>query len=139
MSTPADPIPRPPLERGTALSTIYSTAEQQRQAADSLRRVAEEHALTVHRFITAVANGEAPDPAPILRSRGRVEAMVDALTVEHEAEGDAFDELNVVLGEHPDAVPALEARAMVPLRARLGRVEAATDADAPAAGPEGSE
>lgn len=139
MSTPTDPIPRPPLERGTALSTIYSTADQQRQAADSLRRAAEEHALTVHRFITAVATGEEPDPAPLLRSRGRVEALFDELSSEHEAEGAAFDELKVVLGEHADADPALEARAMAHLRVRLGRVEAATDADAPVAGPEGSE
>ena len=137
--TSLDPVPRPSLERGTALSTIYTTAEQQRQAAESLRRAAEDHALTVHAFVTAIANGEQPDPAPILRSRGRVEALVEELIDEHTGEGDAFAELRVVLAEHPDADPALEATAMAHLRARLGRVEAATDADAPAAGPEGLE
>ena len=139
MSQPLDPVPRPPLERGTALSNIYVTAEQQRQAADSLRRAAEEHAITVHAFVTAIASGEEPDPAPVLRSRGRVEALVEELTNEHDAEGDAFAELRVVLADHPGADPALEATAMTHLRARLGRVEAATDADAPAAGPEGLE
>ena len=59
--TSLDPVPRPSLERGTALSTIYTTAEQQRQAAESLRRAAEDHALTVHAFVTAIANGEQPD------------------------------------------------------------------------------
>ena len=135
--TSLDPVPRPSLERGTALSTIYTTAEQQRQAAESLRRAAEDHALTVHAFVTAIANGEEPDPAPVLRSRGRVEALVEELLDEHTGEGDAFAELRVVLAEHPDADPALEERAMAHLRARLGKVEAATDADAPAAGPEG--
>ncbi len=135
--TSLEPVPRPSLERGTALSTIYTTAEQQRQAAESLRRAAEDHALTVHRFVTAIANGEQPDPAPVLRSRGRVEALVEELLDEHTGEGDAFAELRVVLAQPPDADPALEARAMAELRARLGKVEAATDADAPAAGPEG--
>ncbi len=134
-----DPVPRPTLERGTALSAIHTTAEQQRQAAESLRRAAEDHALTVHRFVTAIANGEEPDPAPILRSRGRVEALVEELIDEHTGAGDAFAELRVVLTEPPDADPALEAKAMAHLRARLGKVEAATDADAPAAGPEGAE
>ena len=134
-----DPVPRPSLERGTALSAIYTTAEQQRQAAESLRRAAEDHAITVHRFVVAIANGEEPDPAPVLRSRGRVEALVEELIDEHTGEGDAMAELRVVLAEHPDADPALEAKAMAHLRARLGRVEAATDADAPAAGPEGLE
>ena len=137
MTTPLDPVPRPSLERGTALSTIYTTAEQQRQAAESLRRAAEDHALTVHAFVTAIANGEQPDPAPVLRSRGRVEALVEELLDEHTGEGDAFAELRVVLADHADADPALEAKAMAHLRARLGRVEAATDAEAPAAGPEG--
>ena len=134
-----DPVPRPSLERGTALSTIYTTAEQQRQAAESLRRAAEDHALTVHTFVTAIANGEDPDPAAVLRSRGRVEALVEELLDEHTGEGDAFAELRVVLAEHPDADPTLEATAMAHLRARLGKVKAATDADAPAAGPEGLE
>ena len=137
MTSPLDPVPRPPLERGTALSTLHATAEQQRLAAESLRRAAENHALSVHRFVTAVAEGQEPDPAPLLRSRGRVEALVAELTQEHDAEGDAFAELRVVLANHPDADPALEAQAMAHLRARLGRVEAATDAGAPAAGPEG--
>ncbi len=137
--TSLEPVPRPSLERGTALSTIYTAAEQQRQAAESLRRAAEDHALTVHRFVTAIANGEEPDPAPVLRSRGRVEALVEELIDEHTGEGDAFAELRVSLSEHPDADPALEAKAMAHLRARLGKVEAATDADAPAAGPEGME
>ena len=137
--TSLDPVPRPALERGTALSTIYTTAEQQRQAAESLRRAAEDHALTVHAFVIAIANGEEPDPAPVLRSRGRVEALVEELLDEHTGEGDAFAELRVVLAEHPDADPTLEAKAMAHLRARLGHVEAATDADAPAAGPEGLE
>ena len=137
--TSLDPVPRPCLERGTALSTIYTTAEQQRQAAESLRRAAEEHALTVHAFVTAIANGEEPDPVPVLRSRGRVEALVEELLDEHTGEGDAFAELRVVLADHPDADPALEATAMAHLRARLGKVKAATDADAPAAGPEGLE
>ena len=137
--TSLDPVPRPCLERGTALSTIYTTAEQQRQAAESLRRAAEDHALTVHRFVTAIANGEQPDPAPVLRSRGRVEALVEELLDEHTGEGDAFAELRVVLAQPPDADSALEARALAELRARLGRAEAATDADAPAAGPEGLE
>lgn len=97
--TSLDPVPRPPLERGTALSTIYTTAEQQRQAAESLRRAAEDHALTVHAFVTAIANGEDPDPAPVLRSRGRVEALVEELLDEHTGEGDAFAELRVVLAE----------------------------------------
>ncbi|MCL1462737.1 hypothetical protein, partial [Klebsiella pneumoniae] len=61
--TSLDPVPRPSLERGTALSAIYTTAEQPRQAAESLRRAAEDHALTVHAFVTAIANGEHPDPA----------------------------------------------------------------------------
>ena len=135
--TSLDPVPRPSLERGTALATIYTNAEQQRQAAESLRRAAEDHALTVHRFVTAFANGEEPDPAPVLRSRGRVEALVEELLDEHTGEGDAFAELRVVLAEHPDADPALEATAMAHLRSRLGKVKAATDADAPAAGPEG--
>ena len=43
----------------------------------------------------------------------------------------------MVLADPPDADPALEAKAMAHLRVRLGKVEAATDADAPAAGPEG--
>ena len=137
--TSLDPVPRPSLERGTALSAIYTTAEQQRQAAESLRRAAEDHALTVHAFVTAIANGEQPDPAPVLRSRGRVEALVEELLDEHTGEGDAFAELRVVLAEHPDADSALEAIAMAHLRARLGKVEAATDAVAPAAGPEGLE
>ena len=137
--TSLDPVPRPCLERGTALSTIYTTAEQQRQAAESLRRAAEDHALTVHRFVTAIANGEEPDPAPVLRSRGRVEALVEELLDEHTGEGAAFAELRVVLAPHPDADPALEATAMAHLRARLGKVKAATDAEAPAAGPEGLE
>ena len=132
--TSLDPVPRPCLERGTALSTIYTTAEQQRQAAESLRRAAEDHALTVHAFVIAIANGEEPDPAPVLRSRGRVEALVEELLDEHTGEGDAFAELRVVLAQPPDADSAL-----AELRARLGRAEAATDADAPAAGPEGLE
>ena len=122
--TSLDPVPRPSLERGTALSTIYTTAEQQRQAAESLRRAAEDHALTVHAFVTAIANGEEPDPAPVLRSRGRVEALVEELLDEHTGEGDAFAELRVVLAEHPDADPALEAIASLghdrPGRARVG-------------------
>ena len=134
-----DPVPRTSLERGTALSAIYTTAEQQRQASESLRRASEDHAITVHRFVTAIANGEEPDPAPVLRSRGRVEALVEELIDEHTGEGDAFAELRVVLVEHPDADPALEAKAMAHFRARLGKVEAATDAEAPAAGPEGLE
>ena len=134
-----DPVPRPSLERGTALAAIYTTAEQQRQAAESLRRAAEDHAITVHRFVVAITNGEEPDPAPILRSRGRVEALVEELIDEHTGEGDAMAELRVVLAEHPDADPALEAKAMAHLRSRLGKVEAATDADAQAAGPEGLE
>ncbi len=132
-----DPVPRPSLERGTALTAIYTTAEQQRLAAESLRRAAEDHALTVHRFVTSIANGEEPDPSPVLRSRGRVEALVEELLDEHTGEGDAFAELRVVLAAAPDADPALEATAMAHHRARLGRVEAATDAEAPAAGPEG--
>ena len=134
-----DPVPRPSLERGPALSAVLSAPEQQHRALGSLRVAAEDHALSVHRFVREIADGGAPDPAPILRSRGRGEALVQELLDEHESEGEALAELRVILADQPDADPALEEKAMAYLRARLGRVEAATDADAPAAGPEGLE
>lgn len=137
--TSLDPVPRPSLERGSALTAVLAASEQQHRALSSLRAAVEDHALTVHRFVREIADGGEPDPAPILRSRGRVEALVQELLDEHNSEGDALAELKVVLADHVDADPALEARAMAYLRARLGRVEAATDADAQVAGPAGQE
>ena len=137
MTAPLDPVPRPSLERASALSAVLSAAEQQHRALGSLRAAVEDHAITVHRFVHEIADGGAPDPAPLLRSRGRVEALVQELLDEHESEGEALAELKVAFVDPPDADPALEARAMAYLRARLGRVEAATDAETPAAGPEG--
>jgi hypothetical protein len=137
MPPPLDPIPRPPLERAAALSAMLSAAEQQHRGLSVLPRTAEDHALTVFHFVREIADGGSPDPSPILRSRGRVEALVQELLEQHDAEREALAELRVALVDAPDADSELEARAMASLRARLGRAEAATDARTPAAGPEG--
>lgn len=61
----------PRLEQGAALSHLGDAVEDLRLTATDLHAVVEEHANTTASFLRDVADGREPDPAPLLRSRGR--------------------------------------------------------------------
>ena len=63
-----------PLEQGTALSLLWETADDMRQSAADLHAAADAHAMSAFAFVRDTADGGAPDPSGLLRSRGRYAA-----------------------------------------------------------------
>lgn len=109
------------LEQGSALSHLWDAADGLRQTASELLRAVEDHAMTSFRYLRAVANGQAPDPSALLRSRGRVDALLAQLQDRADFEADQLGELRFGVLENDDGDPGLEARAMASFRARFRR------------------
>lgn len=116
------PIPTGPrLEQGTALSNLWDAADGLRQTASELLRAVEAHAMTSFTFLRAVADGQAPDPSALLRSRGRLDALLAQLQDRADFEADQLGELRFGMLENDDGDPDLEARAMASFRERFRR------------------
>lgn len=114
--------PTPPrLEQGTALHHLGDAVEDLRLTATDLQAVVEDHAATTATFLRDVADGHPPDPAPLLRSRGRVDAMVQQLIERADLEEAHLAELNIALLPNPDGDPDLEAQALARFRERYRR------------------
>lgn len=77
--------------------------------------------MTSFTFLRAVADGQAPDPSALLRSRGRVEALLAQLQDRADFEADQLGEVRFGMLENDDGDPDLEARAMVSFRERFRR------------------
>lgn len=117
----SEPNTSPRLEQGTALSHLGDAVEDLRQTATELRIAVDDHAMSTATFLRDVADGRHPDPAPLLRSRGRVEALLNQLLERAELEGAHLAELNIALLPNPSGDPDLEARALVSFRERYRR------------------
>ncbi len=109
------------LEQGTALSNLGDAVEDLRQTATDLRVAVDDHAMGTATFLRDVADGRQPDPASLLRSRGRVEALLNQLIDRAELEDAHLAELNIALLPNPDGDPDLEARALASFRERYRR------------------
>lgn len=117
----SDAIPTNRLEQGTALSLLWDTADDLHQTARELSAAIEDHALTTYAFLRAAAGGAIPDPSGLLRSRGRVEALLDLLNRHAEQEGATLAELRVGVLGNDENPPEMEVRAWDAFRARVGR------------------
>ncbi len=115
------------LEQGTALSLLWDTADDLRQTVRELSDAIEDHAMTTYAFLRAAAGGAIPDPSGLLRSRGRVEALLALLTGHAEQEGATLAELRIGVLANEENPPELEARAWAAFRARVGRAERASE------------
>ena len=109
------------LELGTALSHLGDAAEDLRQIAAELRTVSEDHAMTTITFLRDTADGLAPSPAALLRSRGRVEALLQQLLDRADAEEVHLSELNIALLPNADGDDELERRALESFKERHRR------------------
>ena len=109
------------LEQGTALSHLWDAADSMRLTAGELLRAVEAHAILSFRYLRAVANGEQPDPADLLRSRGRLDALLGQMNDQAAFEAANLGELRFGMLDHDDGDPDLEARAMVYFRERFRR------------------
>ena len=109
------------LEQGTALSHLWDAADGMRQTAGDLLRAVEAHAMISFAYLRAVAAGEQPDPSDLLRSRGRLDALLAQLQERADFEADQLGELRFGMLGHDDGDPDLEARAMASFRERFRR------------------
>lgn len=109
------------LEQGTALSHLWDAADAMRQTAGDLLHAVEAHAMISFAFLRAVADGQRPDPSDLLRSRGRLDALLSQLQDRADFEADQLSELRFGMLDHDDGDPDLEARAMVSFRERFRR------------------
>ena len=108
------------LEQGTALSLLWDAADDLRLTAAELQTAAEAHAMTTFQFLRDLADGDAPDPSALLRSRGQVEALLGQLNQRADLEGAHLDELSVTLAA-PDLSDPLEVRALATFQDRHRR------------------
>ena len=109
------------LELGTALSHLGDAAEDLRQIAAELRTVAEDHACVTVTFLRDTADELAPSPAALLRSRGKLEALLELLLDRADAEQAYLSELNIALLPSTDPSDALEQRALDAFKGRYRR------------------
>ena len=114
-------LSRPPLEQGTALTQLWEAADDLRAAQAEFASCVQDHCMVVFSYIRDIADGGEPDPARLLRSHGRIEALVTVVNDRLTAGQEALSELRFGLLPQPDADPALEARAMDHLRERFRR------------------
>lgn len=108
------------LEQGTALSLLWETADDLRQSAADLHAAADAHAMSTFAFLRDMADGGAPDPSGLLRTRGQLEALLDQLSERADLEAAHLAELRVALTP-PDLTDELEARALATLQERYRR------------------
>ena len=108
------------LEQGTALSLLWETADDLRQSAADLHAAADAHAMSTFAFLRDVADGGAPDPSGLLRTRGQLEALLDQLSERADLEAAHLAELRVALAP-PDLTDELEARALATFQERYRR------------------
>lgn len=113
-------LPPTRLERGTAASQLWEAAEDLRETATELQAVADAHAMTTFQFLRELAQGDAPDPSVLLRSRGQLDALLAQLSARADQESACLEELPVVVTA-PDLTDPLEARALESFRQRYGR------------------
>lgn len=111
------------LEQGSALRQLWDTAEDLRQSVAELHHAIDDHALTTFAFLRAAASGAIPDPSVLLRSRGRVEALLHLLNRHAERESATLAELRVSVLPNEQNPQELEARAWEAFRARIGGAE----------------
>lgn len=109
------------LEQGSALSHLWDAADGMRLTAGELLRAVEAHAILSFRYLRAVANGEQPDPADLLRSRGRLDALLAQMNDQAAFEAANLGELRFGMLDNGDGDPELEARAMRSFRERFRR------------------
>ena len=76
--------------------------------------------MSTFAFLRDLADGGAPDPSGLLRSRGQVEALLDQVTDRADAEAAHLAELRVALLP-PDQTDELEARALDAFQERYRR------------------
>ena len=107
------------LEQGTALSHLWDAADGMRQTAGDLLRAVEAHAMISFAYLRAVADGQRPDPSDLLRSRGRLDALLSQLQDRADFEADQLSELRFGMLDHDDGDPDLEAQAMASFRERF--------------------
>lgn len=117
----SEAITAPRLEQGTALSHLGDAVEDLRRIATDLQGEADEHAMITTTFLRDVADDRQPDPAPLLRSRGRIEGLLRQLLDRAEQEDANLTELNITLLPNPDGDADLEARALDRFRERYRR------------------
>ena len=117
------------LELGTALSHLGDAAEGLRVIAADLAATAEEHAITTISFLRDTADGRAPSPAALLRSRGQIEALLQQLLDRADAEEATLSELNIALLPNADATDPLERRALDAFKDRYRSAAPAPAAD----------
>lgn len=79
--------------------------------------------MTTFAFLRTAADGAIPDPSVLLRSRGRVEALLDLLNGHAEQEGATLAELRIGVLANDENPPEMEARAWAAFKARVGRAE----------------
>lgn len=109
------------LEQGTALSHLWDAADSMRQTAGDLLHAVEAHAMTSFRYLRAVADGQRPDPSALLRSRGRLDALLSRMNDQATFEADQLGELRFGMLANDDGDPELEARALRSFRERFRR------------------
>lgn len=124
MPEPTSPNTR--LEQGAALSLLWESVDDLRKTIEDLHAVIDAHAMTTFVFLRDVADGKAPDPSDLLRTRGQVEALLDQLCDCISAEDTSLAELRVGLLPNDDSDPALEAQALEQFRERYRRHGTAT-------------
>ena len=76
--------------------------------------------MSTFAFLRDLADGGAPDPSGLLRSRGQVEALLDQVTDRADTESAHLAELRVALLA-PDQTDELEARALAAFQERYRR------------------
>ena len=108
------------LEQGTALSLLWETADDLRQSAADLHAAADAHAMSTFAFLRDMADGGAPDPSGLLRTRGQFEALLDQLSERADLEAAHLAELRIALTP-PDLTDELEARALATFQERYRR------------------
>jgi len=108
------------LEQGTALSLLWEAADDLRQSAADLHAAADAHAMSTFAFLRDMADGGAPDPSGLLRTRGQLEALLDQLSERADLEAAHLAELRVALTP-PDLTDELEARALATFQERYRR------------------
>src|SRR5690349_5651215 len=115
----SDRIPTERLERGTALTLLWDTADDLRATVRELSSAIDDHAMTTFAFLREAATGTIPDPSALLRSRGRIEALLDLLNGHADQEGTTLAELRVGVLANDENPPELEARAWAAFQARV--------------------